>query len=123
MHRRETGLRAGGWRDYRTIVKTPDTDFLNRLGETTTRFSRVYALSVVKFPSASRPNSYRDGRCDEQARFSARMQRRRFVAEEVLASVVTFPARLWRRGARIDSAAQTAPGGIVDEYRRIRGLN
>jgi glycosyl transferase family 2 len=33
MHRLQTGLRAGGWRDHRTIVKPPDTDFLHRLGQ------------------------------------------------------------------------------------------
>jgi glycosyltransferase involved in cell wall biosynthesis len=121
MHRREAGLRAGGWRDYREIIGPPDADFVRRL-EQTSSHSRVHALSAVKFPSASRRNSYRDHRCDEQARFSRRMHGRAFVAQEVAALLVTLPARLWRHGPKVDPAARARPGGVVDEYRRIRGL-
>lgn len=87
------------------------------------RFSRVRALSVIKFPSAVRVDSYRERRCDEQAAFSRRMDRRSFVAREILTGLALFPMRS-SHGPEptVDVAIAATPGGLVSEYRRIRGL-
>ena len=120
MHTRASGDSSGGWRDHRTIVLPPDADFVRRLRESGARFSHVPALTVVKFASALRPNSYRDRRSDEQAAFSRRLSRRTFVARELAAA--TLRAWVPAPPPAIAPGAAEAPGGIVAEFRRIRGL-
>ena len=123
MHDRDAGRAAGGWIDHRLTVRPPDADFVGRLLESGARHSRVRALSVVKFASGLRPDSYRDRSSDEQARWAARLDRRTFVAEEVLASTLLFPLRPWTsRPPAIAPSAWTKPGEVVRELRRIRGL-
>lgn len=122
MHTLAAGVRAGGWRDYRTTVRPPDDDFIWRLRASGASFSRVRALSVVKFSSSQRPGSYSTGRADEQAAFARRLERRSFVAREVATGVALEPLRPLIRLPRVDPAADTVPGGRVREYRRIRGL-
>lgn len=122
MHRRAAAQVAGGWRDHRQTVLPPDADFIRRLRESGARFARVQALSVVKFPSTLRRNSYRDRRSDEQARFARRIDDPGFVAREVLTAAGMLPLRPWAPQAAIDPRAATVPGGVVAECRRIRGL-
>ena len=120
MHTREGGEAAGGWRDHRLSVLPPDADFLHRLGESGARFSHVRALTVVKFASTHRPNSYRDHRSDEQAAFSRRLARRSFVARELAAAALRAPVPA--PAPAVARGAADVPGGLVAEYRRIRGL-
>jgi glycosyltransferase involved in cell wall biosynthesis len=125
IHRRATAEAAGGWRDFRETVRPPDDDFVWRLHAAGARFSRVRALSVLKFPSAQRRDSYRDGRSSEQARGSRRVDNRTFAAREVLTALVLFPFRPWygrHPAALVDPAAASTPGGVMTEFRRIRGL-
>ena len=122
MHTRRAADDVGGWRDHRETVRPPDDDFLWRLKEDGKRFSRVRALTVVKFASAVRPASYRDRRFDEQASASRRIDRRGFVAQEVLTGLALFPLRSRAPGPAIRPDAAAIPGGVVSEYRRVRGL-
>jgi glycosyltransferase involved in cell wall biosynthesis len=123
MHRRAAGLAAGGWRDHRETVLAPDADFVERLRQSGARFSRVRALTLLKFASALRRNSYRDGRSDEQASASRRVDGRGFAAREVLAAIASVPLRPWYgRHAYVPPELRGRPGGVVAEYRRIRGL-
>lgn len=122
MHTAAAGRAAGGWLDYRETVRAPDADFIWRLRDGGARFSHVRALTAVKFPSSLRPGSYRGYGSEEQAAFSRRIDRRRFVAGEVAAGIVLLPLRSRARPPAIDAAAEAEPGGIVGEYRRIRGL-
>jgi glycosyltransferase involved in cell wall biosynthesis len=125
MHRRAAGLAAGGWRDHRQTVLPPDADFLVRLRQGGARFSRVRALSLLKFASALRRDSYRDGRFEEQAAAARRVDSRWFAAREALAALASMPLRPWygRHAEALVPADLTAqPGGVMAEYRRIRGL-
>jgi glycosyltransferase involved in cell wall biosynthesis len=123
MHTAEAAARAGGWIDHREIVRAPDEDFIWRLRESGARFSRVRALTVVKFASSQRPGSYRDGRADEQAAFSRRLDRCSFVAREVAAWIALQPFKRLVSLPAVDPSAAARPGGVVAEYRRIRGLD
>jgi glycosyltransferase involved in cell wall biosynthesis len=123
MHTAAAAERAGGWRDHRQTVRPPDDDFIWRLRESGASFSRVRSLSVVKFASSQRPGSYREGRSHEQAAFSARLDRRSFVAREVATWMALQPFRGLVSVPAIDPAAAARPGGTVAEYRRIRGLD
>jgi glycosyltransferase involved in cell wall biosynthesis len=122
MHTASAGSRAGGWRDHRETVRPPDDDFIWRMRQSGASFSRVRALSVVKFASTQRPNSYRDGRSHEQAAFSRRLERGSFVAREVATGIALRPFRRLVSLPPVDPAAGRLPGGTVAEYRRIRGL-
>jgi glycosyltransferase involved in cell wall biosynthesis len=125
MHRRSAAEAIGGWRDFRETVRPPDDDFVWRLRESGARFSRVRALSVLKFASAQRRDSYRDGRSSEQAAGSRRVDNRTFAAREVLTALALFPLRPWHgryAAALVDPAAKAVPGGVMTEFRRIRGL-
>jgi glycosyltransferase involved in cell wall biosynthesis len=122
MHTAEAGARAGGWRDFRETVRAPDEDFVWRLRTSGARFSRVRALSVVKFASSQRAGSYLDGGAREQAAFARRLERRSFAAREVATGLALEPLRPLIRLPRVDPAADAVPGGRVREYRRIRGL-
>jgi glycosyltransferase involved in cell wall biosynthesis len=123
MHTAAAGRAAGGWRDFRETVLPPDADLIARMRDSGAVFSRVRALSVVKFASTLRPGSYRDNRSDEQAAFSKRLGRRSFVAREVLAAAATTPFRRRLRPPELPPSATGTPGGIVAEYRRIRGVD
>jgi glycosyltransferase involved in cell wall biosynthesis len=122
MHKREAARRAGGWLDHRETVLPTDVDFTRRLRESGARFSRVRALSVLKFTSAQRLNSYRTRSADEQQRAIRRLQKGSFVAREVATALALAPLRPFVRLPRIDPAAATEKGGLAREYRRIRGL-
>jgi glycosyltransferase involved in cell wall biosynthesis len=123
MHRRAAGLAAGGWLDHRETVLPPDADFFERMRRSGARFSRVRALSLLKFASALRRNSYRDGRSDEQAAASRRIESRAFAAREALAALVSIPLRRWHgRYVSVPDELRARPGGVIAEYRRIRGL-
>jgi glycosyltransferase involved in cell wall biosynthesis len=122
MHTTAAARRAGGWIDYRETVRPPDADLICRLRESGASFSRVRALTVVKFASSQRAGSYRDGRADEQAAFSRRLERRSFVAREVATWIALQPFRRLVTLPAVDPAAASRPGGVVSEYRRIRGL-
>jgi hypothetical protein len=123
MHTAVAGRRAGGWRDHRETVRPPDDDFIWRLRKSGSSFSRVRALTVVKFASSQRAGSYRDGRADEQAAFSRRIDRRGFVAREVATWIALQPFRGLVSLPAVDPEAARRPGGTVAEYRRIRGLD
>jgi glycosyltransferase involved in cell wall biosynthesis len=123
MHRRAAGLAAGGWRDHRETVLPPDADFFERLRLSGARFSRVRALSLLKFASALRRNSYRDRHSDEQAAASRRIDSRAFAAREVLWAMASIPLRPWYgRHAYVPPELRARPGGVIAEYRQVRGL-
>jgi hypothetical protein len=83
----------------------------------------VRAVSLLKFASALRPGSYRDGRCDEQAAAIRRIDSRWFAAREALAALLSIPLRPWYgRHVHVPAELRARPGGVVSEYRRIRGL-
>jgi glycosyltransferase involved in cell wall biosynthesis len=123
MHTAAAARRAGGWIDHRETIRPPDDDFIWRLRESGASFSRVRALTVVKFASSQRAGSYRDGRAGEQAAFSRRLEGRSFVAREVATWIALQPFRRIVSLPAVDPAAAARPGGVVSEYRRIRGLD
>jgi glycosyltransferase involved in cell wall biosynthesis len=123
LHRRDAVERAGGWRDFRTIVETPDTEFFGRVAATD-GVVHSHALTVWKFNSAWRRDSYLLRRDDEQAAYALRIGRGRLVVERELAKW------LWLRLSRAQPnlplldpvPAVIPPGWHVRQFRRIRGL-
>jgi glycosyltransferase involved in cell wall biosynthesis len=126
-HRRDLTAEIGPWRDYRTIRDPPDRELLIRAFDHGKRFAFVEALTVFKFNSAYRRNSYVEKPSHEQARYVARMaQERGFVYRELAALALAHSAALFRLPAKrlpkIPPAPDESLGWQVTQARRIRGL-
>jgi glycosyltransferase involved in cell wall biosynthesis len=123
MHRRDAIERAGLWRDYRTIAQTPDFEFMNRL-VSSEGVVLTHALTVFKFPSAWRRNSYVERRDDEQAAYARRIETERLITERELAQWLWCRLRpVKRRLPEFEPAPPNAPPGWrVAQFRKVRGL-
>lgn len=115
LHRRELGLEVG-WRDYHEMAQAPDADFVCRLWDASGRFASTGRLTVFKFPSTSRPNSYVLKPSHEQADFLAGMATEPdFIERELLATLEDVAVPLLVAKGR-------KPGELVTLYRQRRGL-
>lgn len=125
VHRTDVGREIGGWRTFQEGF-IPDVDFFQRLRERSTRLISVLALTVFKFPSAYRPNAYRERPSQEQQAYSRRMERDRLFVERELAALA------WRwlspNKGQLDRVEPT-DADFVDAMsrlaylRRVRGLD
>jgi glycosyltransferase involved in cell wall biosynthesis len=124
MHRREAAGRIGGWKDYRTTWRNPDTDFVYRLWESGARFVSTGTLTVFKFNSALRKNSYIEKPCHEQAAYTKRIESSRFfLLQESLAIAKVHALRLPMKAPKLEPPpAPDTPGWAVSQYRKFRGL-
>ncbi len=123
LHRRDVVEQVGGWRDFRTIELNPDMEFMARV-VAGAGVVHGHALTVWKFPSAWRRNSYLERRDDEQARYARRMADERLFVERELGRWLWLrmrgaEERLPEEGARPEVVP---PGWQVRQFRRIRGL-
>jgi len=122
MHRADTAREIGGWRDWRTVYEQPQKDFFRRLLGKRSEPLSVRELTVVKFHSGWRPNSYVEKPSAEQAAYVARIQSEPdFRYRELLEAEYTRA-----KGLRPRQLAQrpevVIPGWEVAEMRRLRGL-
>ena len=123
MHRRDCVAATGGWRDYRGIVDPPDREFIDRVAVEHGAVA-VPALTVCKFNSALRRNSYVERRSDEQRLWSERIVRERLFVLRELATTLWLLVRRpeVHLPAVPEPPASVPPGWFVTEWRRIRGL-
>jgi glycosyltransferase involved in cell wall biosynthesis len=126
LHRRDLIERIGGWRDYREIELPPDTELLERALAAAPSFACSWALSAFKLPSAMRPGSYVERRCDEQEALARRIEHERlFQLRELGRAVVS---RMRQRGQDPNRFAprvspEDGKGAYVRAARRVRGLD
>jgi glycosyltransferase involved in cell wall biosynthesis len=121
LHRRDLTDHIGPWSDHRAIRLPTDRDFLNRAWERRQHFASSERLTVFKFPSAWRPNSYRERRCDEQAEYVRRIGAEPdFLANELLAVARSYAARTTT--VDLDVPEDVRPGWFAELNRWIRGL-
>ena len=125
LHKQNLAADIGGWKNYRTIRMQPDVDFLTRALEFGKRFAPVHELTVFKFPSNMRKNSYKEKRFDEQAECVKRIEnepdyRYRALLEIYRSLVVHYPPLTLYGVKPADGAA---PGAVVEEWRSFRGLS
>lgn len=125
MHRREVIEKIGTWRDYRTIWRTPDADFEVRGFEAGLKFVSSSELTVFKFNSTLRKNSYRDRPSDIQSAYTARIGRNRWFMPREAMKI----ARIHIRRLPMDIPAippppePHTPGWAVTQFRKMRGLD
>lgn len=123
LHRASLAREIGGWRDYRTIRLPPDVDFLRRAWEHGKTFVPVNELTVFKFPSGLRPNSYVEKRSDEQAECRrAIVQEPEFRYRELMATLRSLAASHPDLVSVAWISDDVAPGEIVEGLRAVRGL-
>lgn len=126
MHRRAVAQDIGGWKDYRTTELAPDEDFLTRTWAGGKRVVNVRELTVFKFPSTWRRNSYIDKPCHEQADYLGRMRTEPdFLSRELLeiASAYALRKPTWPPNIpRPSATGDRLLGWQVRHFRRLRGL-
>jgi hypothetical protein len=128
VHRKSLIDRIGPWRDYRTIREPLDREFLIRAHERGMRLVAVKALTVFKFNSAHRPNSYVEKPSHEQASYIRQIAPQRgFVYRELAAVAPVLLKSLFLprtgRPPSLPPPPETLPlGWQVTQFRRIRGL-
>jgi glycosyltransferase involved in cell wall biosynthesis len=115
--------RAVGWRDYREIIPGPDWDFIER-ADAIAGAVVIPALTVFKFPSSWRKNSYIEKPSHEQAAYVRRIESERgFIYRELIAEIVSGLRRVEVPQLPIEQSPDPSlPGWRVTQFRRARGL-
>lgn len=128
VHRAGLSDEIGPWRDYREIVEPPDVDFVDRARRHGAGFAASGALTVFKFNSALRRNSYIEKPCEDQARWSRRIREERGFLVRELAALAFALLRAqfrspWKHMPQTPEPPDPLPRGWhVAQWRRIRGL-
>ena len=125
MHRREVGEQIGGWRDHRTVWRNPDADFVCRAFEAGCTFVSTGELTVYKFNSSLRKNSYLEKRDREQRAYIRRIRRSgMFLLKETLDIAWVHYRRLPMKTPDFaPPPEEQTPGWYVQQYRKYRGLD
>ena len=123
LHRRELVEEIGPWRDYRELQVPPDSEFVDR-ARARGRLVQVPALTVFKFNSAYRRNSYIERPSHEQERYLRRIRSERwFLYRELVVTAITLVRADSRKLPELPTPpTPLPPGWHVTQYRRIRGL-
>ena len=124
MHRRTLFEELGGWKDYRTLPEEPEVELLRRALEAGKKFVATENLSVFKFNSAFRPNSYVEKPSHEQARYNQRLRDEPDLVERELISIVRSQLILHPEDVpRAHDWSKDPPGTAVKRLRVLRGLD
>ena len=127
MHTRAIAQDVGGWQDYRTTELPPDQDFLTRVWAGGKRVVNVRELTVFKFPSTWRRNSYVDKPCHEQADYLRRIRAKPdFLNRELLEIASAYALKKPSWPANIPQPSPTGDrshGWQVRHHRWLRGLD
>jgi glycosyltransferase involved in cell wall biosynthesis len=123
MHKRSLVNEIGYWKKYTEIHTGPEDDFLYRAELNGSSFVIAKKITVFKFPSVWRRDSYRQRRCDEQAEYARRIQTEPdFLEREIIDTAVAYEEG--KTGVEVlpKKPRFTPPGWYVEHYRRLRGL-
>jgi glycosyltransferase involved in cell wall biosynthesis len=122
VHELQLG-RDTGWRDYRSIGEPPDTDFIRRASDRGGGILTVPALTVFKFPSAWRRNSYVEKPFEQQRQYSRRIANESlFLYRETGRILVNRLVGTAKPLKMPTPPSPLPPGWHVTEYRKVRGL-
>ncbi|MGI8436919.1 MAG: glycosyltransferase family 2 protein [Chthoniobacterales bacterium] len=123
VHRRDLITEIGGWQDFRTLRDDPEVDLLRRAWTAGKKFAPVARVSVLKFNSALRPNSYVEKPSHEQAHYSARIRAEPdFLERELHVLAQSQITRHPEDALRSTPSASNSLGESVRQSRIVRGL-
>jgi glycosyltransferase involved in cell wall biosynthesis len=127
IHRTAAARAIGGWRDWRATPDSPALEFWSRLlGGTAeaTAFVSVPEITVIKFNSAERRNSYVEKTSAEQARYFQRIQSEPDLLYRETLMALDHLKRGWKSESLVTANKPQAatPGWVINQYRQIRGL-
>jgi glycosyltransferase involved in cell wall biosynthesis len=123
IHETQLG-RETGWRDWREITAAPDADFIARASERAGGMLTVQKLTVFKFPSVWRQNSYVDKPSHEQRLYVERIRRERsFVYGEIAGLALAKLRRADFPIKQLTPPGEVPPGWYVAQARKHRGLD
>jgi glycosyltransferase involved in cell wall biosynthesis len=139
MHRTDIARKIGGWKHFREIKNTPQTDLGLRIHEAGGKIVLVPRMTAVKLPAGMRRNVYAQKPCHEQARYFDRIGAEPdFEATELCKMLVTIskpvpPLTLRARFKKAGSATRRflrrvglkkeGNGARIDGARRFKGLD
>jgi len=124
LHRRSIYQELGGWKDHRTLSIGTDADFLQRALSAGKKLIGADRLTVFKFTSAKRRNSYQIRSCLEQATWYARIKNESEIEHFELLQVIRSYVRQGVKPVRISPEADKfPPGWIISQIRKFRGLD
>ena len=125
MHKRELTGDIGGWKDFRTISLPPDQELWVRAWDRGKRFARVDELTVFKFNSAWRKNSYIEKPSHEQEAYVRRIESEPdFLYRETLARLKGSILQCAHLIMQTPEEMYERPSGeTVNEFRKNRGLS
>lgn len=123
IHRKTLIAEVGEWDDHRKTQLPPDHIFWSRIAEAGKRFAFVPRVTVWKFNSSSRPNSYREKRSDEQARYFRLIRDDPALGEKELIDVARSAMRYGLKPQRMRKVSRDVPPGTYVHFlRQVRGL-
>ncbi len=145
MHRKSVTDVVGGWSHYRDIYDSPQGHLWTSVREAGFRIEMVPRMSAIKLPAVERRGIYKIRPCDEQAHWSKRIdtepdlevtemtklalelqrvnlsERQMGLRQKVLRSLRDMPKKI--RHNREQKKRKIYKGSLIDENRRIRGLD
>ena len=126
VHRRDAISKVGTWVDFKKIHEPPDVEFFSRFYAHGKDIILIKALTVLKFPSAWNPGSYRERSSEIQSQhFSRMIKGGNFIRKELInfwkVRFQSLPeydpiVKIWLTSDR------SRPGWNVHMSRKIRGL-
>jgi glycosyltransferase involved in cell wall biosynthesis len=123
MHRRDAYDAVGGWSDWRQHSQMPMANLWERLIHHRNRLVSVRRVTMLKFNSGERKNSYLEKPFQEQANYFNRIQNDPDWMHEALIWSVDSVLQGKRRWLHTeDDKLKYKPGGRIEDRRRARGL-
>jgi glycosyltransferase involved in cell wall biosynthesis len=125
IHPTATALAVGNWSDWRELDELPTVDFIRRLERWRGRHDTVKSVTVLKFNSADRRDSYRRQSAAEQEAYWAQVREGgpAFLIRELLGAIEcqllqASPPKLPQE----ERPAAAPPGWQINQWRKMRGL-
>lgn len=123
LHRVSMITDIGGWKDYRSIRRPIDVELLARAWEHKKKIVPVPELTVFKFPSATRTNSYLETPSHEQADYVRRIETDPEIRYRELMLMVCQPDYARRTFDHHFAPNEIPkPGALIESWRAIRGF-
>lgn len=113
---------VGGWKHHTAITAVPQFEFFDRL-RAAAQWQVLSELTVIKFPSAWRRNSYVEQPSHEQAAYVGRIRTEPDFRQREWQAIALAYADGQTEYSLIESVPTVRPPGWqINQYRRIRGL-